>query len=97
MSSIDDRTCLVLSRSRRVTDLSLIESKSTVIPNGVPSSSLRAYRLPILLEELSMLFEIPMLRNLRDSSLTIGMNVLLLDSGTIKTFVGAISGGSEST
>lgn len=41
--SMSPRTCLIESRSRRVTVESFTLSKSTVIPNGVPSSSNRAY------------------------------------------------------
>ena len=40
-SSSLTRCCFVVSRSRRVTVSSSSESKSTVIPNGVPISSIR--------------------------------------------------------
>ncbi len=39
--SSSDRTCFMLSRSRRVNVWSLTDWKSTVMPSGVPSSSFR--------------------------------------------------------
>ena len=41
-----------------------IQAKSSVTPNGVPSSSLRAYRFPIDVFESSTRENTPALRNL---------------------------------
>jgi len=49
--------CIVVSRSRKVTVLSLVVWKSRVIPNGIPSSSFLAYLRPIVLEESSTRLE----------------------------------------
>ena len=63
--SSSERTCLVLSRSRRVNVLSLTDWKSTVIPSGVPNSSFLEYRLPMLAEESSTRLDMPSWRSLR--------------------------------
>lgn len=53
------RSCSFESRSRNVTVLgTLSESKSIVIPNGMPISSLRTYRRPIEPLISSILWEI---------------------------------------
>jgi len=93
----DARTCCMLSRSRKVTVLSLTESKSTVTPRGVPSSSLREYRLPILTVELSTRFVIPSVRKRCVSLRTRGVKLEFEESGTMRTLIGATIGGSERT
>ena len=97
ISSSLARTCFVVSRSRKVKVLSFTDWKSTVIPNGVPSSSLREYRLPILAEESSTRLEIPIRRSLVIRRLARGANVWWVERGTIRTLVGAITGGKERT
>lgn len=95
ISDSDARTCFVLSRSRSVIVPFFTESKSIVIPSGVPSSSFREYRFPMLADESSMRFEIPRTRRRCDSFRTIGEKSGCVESGTIKTFVGATAGGSD--
>jgi hypothetical protein len=48
ISVMRTRSWVVVSRSRTVTFLSVNESWSTVIQYGVPISSIRAYRRPIV-------------------------------------------------
>lgn len=96
--SSSDRTCLVLSRSRRVYELSLTDWKSTVMPSGVPSSSFREYRLPIDAPESSTRLEIPSRRNFWLNRFTRGFRSgWPPDKGTSSTLVGAIGGGKERT
>ncbi len=71
--------------------------KSTVMPRGVPSSSFRAYRLPILADESSVLLEMPNRRSFAVTFWRIGLKSALLDSGTRRTFVGATPGGNDRT
>lgn len=57
------RTWVVESRSLSVRVPSWRVWKSTVMPRGVPSSSFRLYRLPMLAEESSTRLETPRLRS----------------------------------
>lgn len=97
ISVSDARTCFVLSRSRKVIVPSFTESKSTVIPSGVPSSSFRAYLFPMLADESSMRFETPILLKRCDNFRTSGPKSGCVESGTIKTLVGATAGGRDNT
>jgi len=97
MSSWLALTCFVLSLSRRVMVLSLTVWKSTVTPNGVPNSSFREYRLPIEAEESSMLFATSRSSKVEVSCLRKGLKSAWFDSGTMRTFMGAIAGGRLST
>ena len=74
----------------------MTESKSMVIPNGVPNSSFLAYLLPMEAEESSTLNGIFPFSKL-ETFFTIGCNSELLDNGTNKTLVGATIGGSDNT
>lgn len=77
--------------------LSSMVWKSTVIANGVPSSSFRAYLLPIDALELSIRLEMPIVRSDRDILLVTGVNKALEDNGSKATFVGATDTGSDRT
>lgn len=97
ISVSDARACFVLSRSRKVIVPSFTESKSTVMPSGVPSSSFRAYLFPMLADESSMRFETPILPKRCDNFRTSGAKSGCVESGTIKTLVGATAGGRDNT
>jgi len=97
ISSTEARICFMLSRSLKVIVSSLRESKSTVIPKGVPSSSFREYRLPILADESSTVWEIPRLRSRAESFLTWEAKPGERERGTMRTFDGATRGGIEKT
>lgn len=97
MSVSEALTCFMLSLSLSVIEPFLTVSKSTVIPKGVPSSSFLEYLLPILAEESSNRFEMPISRRLLASLRTIGRNDWCDESGTSSNFVGAIAGGRERT
>jgi hypothetical protein len=68
-----------------------------VMPRGVPSSSLRLYRLPMDAEESSILLETPMDRSLSEMCLIKGLKLSWEERGTRRTFVGAMVGGKERT
>jgi hypothetical protein len=87
----------MVSRSRSVIEPLLRVSKSTVIPNGVPSSSFLAYLLPIDAPDESRLLEIPRARRRAEIFRTNGLNCEFEDSGTISTLVGATERGNERT
>ena len=67
------------------------------MPKGVPSSSFREYRFPILADDESILLEMPIFRNLVVSFLKNGSKLCELDNGTSRTFVGATVGGKDNT
>ena len=68
-----------------------------MMPSGVPSSSLREYRLPMLTEESSTRLEMPSSRSFWPRRLIRGLKSGWLDRGTRRTFVGATGGGKERT
>ena len=66
-------------------------------PNGVPSSSFRAYRLPIEAFESSTREAIPRLRNFCETCETSGLNSALDERGTMRHLIGATVGGRDRT
>lgn len=88
-------TCLIEFLSLNVTVWSFIVSKSMVIPNGVPNSSLRAYFLPIEVLESSILKYISLLRKACEIFLSIAGKLSLFDIVVTNTLIGAICNGKE--
>lgn len=87
----------MVSRSLSVTELSRTVSKSTVIPSGVPSSSFRAYRLPIDALDESTLLAMPKKRRRAESRETKGVNWGWAESGMMRTLFGATARGRDKT
>jgi hypothetical protein len=68
-----------------------------VRPKGVPSSSLREYRLPMETLESSTREDTLRARRRRERRSTAGLKSGDLERGTMRTFVGATMGGKERT
>lgn len=105
-----NRICCIVEACRNVTvHGSASDSKSTVIPNGMPISSVRAYRRPMepvlssypflnLLTKLNLLTIFELISRLVSSSRTawmMGSSRSLALMGNIEHFIGAIIGGNS--
>mmetsp|Transcript_85854 Transcript_85854/g.166484 ORF Transcript_85854/g.166484 Transcript_85854/m.166484 type:complete len:408 (+) Transcript_85854:202-1425(+) len=86
------RTCACVSRSRRVTVSLSMVSKSTVMPKGVPTSSARAYLLPIDCPDASTLLVRPAAVRSWAMRWTMGPNFSLVCRGYTLHLVGATLG-----